>query len=242
MLGLYHILMQKESADPKLQELKRHIYNNIYMDNGSFSTDEAESIEHACQQCIDVFGEHKFELQQFATNVQPVQDSLDVLQEAVTPDIVKLFGMNWCRSADSLSPYKINLDTEANTKRRVLSTLNAVYDVFGIYIPLLLRAKLFMQRLQEDKNLKWDVALPEEMLLEWRKIAKQANDAPAIELNRCIGSRDSKYALIALTDSSQDAYGVIIYAKEIETGKVSFLTAKNRILNRENKKKDNAGA
>ena len=69
--------------------------------------------------------------------------------------------MNWSRDKDTLSPYKIALNTEAKSKRQILATLHSVYDIFNFYGPILLRAKIFMQKLQEDHSLKWDTTLPD---------------------------------------------------------------------------------
>ena len=175
MLALYHILVQKEDPDRDTQKLKNLIYNNMYMDNGSFGTGDIDSIVPKCEKIIKIFGDHKFELQQFATNVQNVQDTLDNFQGISTPNNVKLLGMNWSRDKDTLSPYKIALNTEAKSKRQILATLHSVYDIFNFYGPILLRAKIFMQKLQEDHSLKWDTTLPDNTLKEWRNIAKQAN-------------------------------------------------------------------
>ena len=86
------------------------VYNSIYMDNGSFSSDSEDQIGDSCEKLIEIFGEYKFELQQFATNVKDLQCELDAKQESVTPSTVKVLGMYWNRETDTLSPYKINLD------------------------------------------------------------------------------------------------------------------------------------
>ena len=139
--------------------------------------------------------------------------------------------MQWNREFDILSPFPINLDPNCQTKRQILSTLNAVYDLLNVYGPILNRAKIFLHWLQCDKSVDWDSKLQPDLVKEWSLICRQANDTPAIAVDRFIGSRSGRYNLVAFSDASSVSYGVVIYIVDIETAKVSFLQAKNRIVN-----------
>ena len=89
----------------------------------------------------------------------------------------------------------------------------------------MLRAKLYMQRLQTNKNLNWDTQLPEPLLKEWCLIVKQINMCPALEVNRCVGNRDSSYYLITCSDASNVACGSVIYLLDTKTNQCSFVAA-----------------
>lgn len=230
MLGLYIILISDQTHDEKVNDLKKSIYNTIYMDNGSYSCNGIEHLKNVYSQLESIFSPYGFQLQQFCTNLYDLQKTIDVKTETVTPDDVKLFGMIWNRQTDSLIPNKIQLDDNANTKRDILRTINAVYDVYNLYAPLLLRARIFLQALQANKSLEWDTLLPADLSAEWLRIVKQANNAPAIPLRRAVGSRNSRYKLIAFTDASKDAYAVVIYIKDLSNKTVSFLRAKYRLV------------
>ena len=141
---------------------------------------------------------------------------------------------------DEISPPKLTLDESCNTKRKILASLNAVYDIFHIYAPLILRAKLFMQRLQLDADIQWDTELPEALQREWTNISRQANSTPPIRLPRCVGSKDSKFDLICCTDSSAEALGCVTYIKDNNSNAVSFLMARNKVLSVDLKKKNYA--
>ena len=138
--------------------------------------------------------------------------------------------MQWNRIKDTLNPFPINFDINACTKRKILSSLNSVYDLFNVYGPMINRAKLFLQRLQMDKSLEWDTVLPVELQKEWVKISKQANSTPIIELDRCFGSRSSTYSLVAFSDASSAIYGVVVYIIDNDTKHISFLCAKNKVV------------
>ena len=231
MLGLYKILILDQSGEEKLDNMKKAIYNGIYMDNGSYSCNKEEDLMEAFQMLDGIFGPHKLALQQFGTNSVELQRVVDERFEETTPSSVKFFGMMWNRTEDTLSPQKINLQLKAMTKRTILSTLNSIYDIYNVYAPILLRAKLFMQILQTRTDLGWDTVIPDELQEEWKRIVNQANASPIIQLPRCVGARGSKYSLVAFTDASKDAYGVVVYIKDMYSGVVSYLTAKNRIVN-----------
>jgi len=231
MLALYRILMQDNTGESKLDSLKKKLYNTIYMDNGSYSCNSEEELKEAIPLITKIFEEYKMELQQFYTNSPNVQSVIDAGIDTETPSDVKFFGMNWDRENDVLSVSKINFDCEANTKRLILRNINSVYDVYNMYAPVLLRAKVFMQKLQLTKNRGWDDILPVEEQHEWRLIAKQANACPPAEMPRFIGERSGQFELVAFTDASKDAYGVVIYIRDTLNNKVSYLAAKNKLIN-----------
>ena len=84
--------------------------------------------------------------------------------------------------------------------------------------------------MQSDKNLEWDTKLNPSLMKEWTNICKLANASKPIEMDRFVGNQDSSYSLVAFTDSSHNIYGTVIYIIDNETGKVSYLLAKNRLL------------
>ena len=237
MLGLYKILMLEKSGDQKLDEMKRSIYNTIYMDNGSFSCNTEQEIIEAYAMLGKIFPPHKLNLQQHCTNVISCQKTIDGDQGSDTPASVKLFGMLWSRTDDTLTPHKLNLDKTSSTKRQILSSINSIYDIYNVYAPVLLRSKLFLQKILTDNSLKWDTPLPSPLQNEWNNIVRQANNTPQIYIPRCVGERSSTYSLIAFTDASSEAYGTVIYIKDLVTNRVSFLMAKNRLVSTTKSKK-----
>ena len=210
MYALHKILMQDiENDDEDMILFKRSVYNLIYMDNGAYSCNDEQSLAKAYELLKEVFEPYKFYLQQYCTNSEGLQSQIDQNLEENTPEEVKLFGMLWNRSEDVLKPLPIALNMQANTKRMVLSTINAVYDVFHIYAPVLNRARLFLQTLQANKDVGWDTILPDPVLKEWQCIVKQTRFIPSFELKRMVGNRSDSYQLIAFSDASQSIYELI---------------------------------
>ncbi|XP_068215919.1 uncharacterized protein [Palaemon carinicauda] len=238
MLALFKILiLDVESDNEEMVNLKKSLYNTIYMDNGSYSCNSAKALYEAYYCLPNIFGPYKFELQQFVTNDAELQEMIDRDYDSETPKEVKLLGMVWDREADSLGPGKIFLDTQASTKRSILSTLNSIYDIFNIYGPILNRARLFLKKLQEDKTITWDSPLSETLKREWTLIGKQVNSTPKVVIPRFLGRRDGSYKLVAFSDASKDIYGTVVYIVNVFNGNTSFLTAKSRVVNKQLEKK-----
>ena len=231
MLALFKMLVQDSSDDLiELRNLKLMIYNLIYMDNGGYSCNDSEQLFEAYDKLSAVFLDYQMELQQFYTNDVDLQSSIDKKLNLETSNEVKLLGLNWHRQRDVVFTCPINLDSNCDTKRRVLQSIAAQYDLFGFSCPLLNRARLFLHRLQCKKDLDWDSDLSSETVHEWKIICKQANASNVPEINRCVGDRNSLYRLVACVDASKEIYGVVVYIQDINTGQLSFIMSKNRLV------------
>ncbi|XP_068229545.1 uncharacterized protein [Palaemon carinicauda] len=232
MVALFKILiLGVESDNEEMVNLKKLLYNTIYMDNGSYPCNSDKALYEAYYCLPNIFGPYKFELQQFVTNDGELQEMIDRDYE------VKLLGMVCDGEAETLGPGKIFLDTQASTKRSILSTLNSIYDIFNIHGPILNRARLFLKKLQEDKTITWDSPLSETLKREWTLIGKQVISTPKVVIPRFLGRRDGTYKLVAFSDASKDIYGTVVYIVNVFNGNISFLTAKSRVVNKQLEKK-----
>ena len=229
MLGLFKILILDVDDDNRdMIELKRLLYQLTYMDNCAIVGDDSDYLDWAFNKLNDIFKPYCFELQKFCTN--DVQLKSKINDETKTSN---LLGLQWNTEGDFLLTKPINLNINSTTKREVLSTIAAHFDLFNFNLPLLNRSRLYLHELQSDKNLSWDEVLSSERIKTWKKIAKQANSAPTLEIKRCVGSRSDVYDLIAYSDSSQVIFGCVIYLYNICTKELSFVLSKNRIVNKQ---------
>ncbi len=234
MLSLFYILIIETNGNSdKVKNFKKLVYSLMYMDNGAYTSNDEMELKSSHKLLIDIFNQYQFSLQQFSTNSTKLQDYIDESVEERTSDKIKLFGLLWDRCADTLSTKKLNLDSNANTKRFILATLAKNFDPFNYNGPLLNRARTFMHDLQCEKTLDWNTELSKEQLKEWKNISKQLNSSPEIHLKRFIGKRNATYRLISFTDSSKTIYGTVIFIQDVDSLNVSFLLAKNRFVNRQ---------
>ena len=229
MISLYYILIVDTTLDSvKIKLLKRNLWNLIYMDNGAVISSDADYLQLAHTQLPLIFGKFKFQIQQCVTNCKNLQNLIS--ESPQTESIVKLFGMQWHTVTDEVCMEQIKLDKFANTKRTVLQSIASNFDLVGLALPILNRARLFMQRLQCKKDLGWDDELSNSLKNEWINISNQANNAKPVAMSMFVGDKSDSYDLISFTDSSQEAYGCVLYIVNKSKNFLSFLSAKNRLV------------
>lgn len=238
MLALYKILiLDTDHDDDDLKQLKKQIYGLIYVDNGSISSNSLSDIKDKYSKLDSIFNPYQFKLQQFVTNNVELQNLIDKKENVKTEEETKLFGVKWNRISDKLATKPIKLNEKAINKRQILRSIAENFDPEGYNLPVLNRARLFMHNLQLKSELGWDSAIEKSLQHEWRKICNQANGGKSLELPRYIGSMEHTYDLIAFTDSSKHLYGTIIYLYNRDENTVSFIRAKNRVINKQLKSK-----
>ena len=231
ILALFKILVLDSKSDNcKLYNLKKLIYQLTYMDNCAVSSEDCNYISWAYELLNSIFDPYKFEVQQFLTNEPNLSSKINSDDNET---VKKLLGINWDQVNDTIFTDKLYLDSNSNTKRKILSTFASNFDIFSFNGPLLNRARLFLHSLQCDQNLEWDQLLSDELLHEWQKIAKQVNQSPPILIKRNVGNRKDTYRLIAFSDSSKLLYGCVIYILNLNTNILSFLMSKSKVINKQ---------
>ena len=238
MLALYKILMiDTEQDNNEIKMLKKQIFHLIYVDNGALISNTVSELKNNYSKLNQIFNPYKFELQQYVTNSTELQSDIDKKEGTETEIETKLLGIKWNRVTDKLSTKPIKLNDKGNTKRQILKSIAENFDPEGYNLPILNRARLFMHRLQLVNNLDWDSVLGKDLQQEWKRICTQANGGKSLEIPRYIGKMEHEYYLLGFTDSSKDLYGVILYLYNKNENTVSFVRAKNRVINKQLKQK-----
>lgn len=166
-----------------------------------------------------------------------LQSHIDQQEKTCTDVESKLFGVRWNRFKDCLATKPIKLNDKGNTKRQILKSIAENFDPEGYNLPVLNRARLFMHRLQLMTTLGWDTVINSELCKEWVRICNQANGGKSLEVPRYIGEMHHAFDLIGFTDSSKDLYGTTIYLYNKTENTISFVRAKNRMINKQLKLK-----
>ena len=227
MLTLFHFLVYSVPSDDELKDLKRQIYDLLYVDNGALTSEGP--LFNMFSKLPEIFRQNGFELQEFASNDKDLKKRAPKFFEDSEPDS-KLLGMLWNTEKDVISPKKFELNESACTKRSILSSIASNFDLLNIGGPILNRARIFMHDLQCETELSWDTEISYKLHKNWKLICKQVNSTPSIEIPRYVGSRDSEFNLIACVDASRYFFGAVLYLFEVETSKISFLFSRNRMI------------
>ncbi|XP_071481170.1 uncharacterized protein [Diadema antillarum] len=149
----------------------------------------------------------------------------------------KVLGVVWENDSDTFS-YKVKLNEDAiqaikMTKRSILSQVARIFDPIGFATPIVIRAKIGLQRLWEE-GLNWDDELPEESQTEWRKLFREMEKLTNVRFQRCLTPTNArgKPTLCIFCDASMEAFGACAYLRwEVDEARyeVRFVTAKSRV-------------
>ena len=178
-----------------------------------------------------IFAPYCFDVQQISTNELTLQGEISADLKESSAESVKLLGLLWNKKDDILCTRPIDLDRNANTSRKVLTSIASQFDIDGFNMPILNRICIFMHLLQCDRTIGWDDVLSPELQRSWKNICAQAKSCPPIEVLRFVGPRDGTYKLLVFSDTSHDLYGSVIYLYHNESQRLSFVCAKNHIVN-----------
>ncbi|XP_068987944.1 uncharacterized protein [Bombus flavifrons] len=160
---------------------------------------------------------------------QDINDKL-LLGESQT---FKTLGVIWNSFDDSiLYSVKINPTASRVTKRTISSEIAKIYDPLGLLAPVIVRAKMLLQRLWTLK-IDWDESLPADLHTEWNKFYTQLPLLNNVRFPRkTIIKAAAEIELHGFCDASERAYGACIYLRTITPdGHVwtRLLTAKSKV-------------
>lgn len=148
-------------------------------------------------------------------------------------DTIKVLGIAWNKTTDRFE-YTFNLPDvdEPISKRKVLSDIARLYDPMGWVAPVLITAKIFMQKLWKS-GLNWDDNLTPDLLNQWIQFREELNNIKRINLPRWLSmKRDNPIELHVFADASQAAYAAVVYLKstdEMGITHVNIVTAKTKV-------------
>lgn len=231
-----------------LAESERHSYplahdaikDETYVDDVTTGHDTIDGAIELMSQLIHMLRSGGFELRKWASN------SNEILQHIPTAyreqnttclfnsdESIKALGLGWSTTKDSFSFNVTFPISEVFTKRTVSSTIGRLFDPLGWLNPLVTKAKMFLNKLWQEK-LDWDVNLSDELKVEWREIIDQLKFINQIEVPRWLHttSQTKHNELHVFCDSSQKAYAAAIYLRTIDSGNdihVNLLTAKSKL-------------
>ncbi|XP_065191900.1 uncharacterized protein LOC135822992 [Sycon ciliatum] len=190
------------------------ISDNIYVDNIILGMDLESAAIAAYTAAKDIFKSASMNLREFTTNSDAVRSAIPE-QDRVTSRYVKVLGLKWDTENDTVSiPGCTKLTkTECSiTKRAVLHAVSAVYDPLGLVTPVLLPARIFLQRLW-GLSVTWDDALPPDVQEEWLGLVQQMDGLSDMAIPRYHRYHDGDMQLHIFTDASQHAYAAAAYLR-----------------------------
>ncbi|GBN32404.1 hypothetical protein AVEN_142786-1, partial [Araneus ventricosus] len=207
------------------------------MDDGITGTNDVKTAQILQTQLIDMFAKGGMNLHKWTSNSLELLNSFPSSnQERAFPidaHVSKTLGMNWLH-LDDYFIFKVDCKHVPNpTKRNVLSVISRLYDPLGLLGPVICKMKIFLQKLWLEK-LSFDDPLPQPIAVEWNHLVSSLKAIELIKIPRWILVDSSqKLVLHCFSDSSQAAYGAVIYLQCVrpdDTSTTKLVASKSRVF------------
>lgn len=209
----YGIITDESRAEAARDSILRDFYVDDYLTSVS-SSERAVELAHDVNA---ILLQGHFPLRKWQSN--DVQTLAHISDDHPVPDDIELksqettvLGLHWDPVRDQLF-YGLRLEdsSPSATKRQVLSDTARLYDPTGMLGPVIIKAKIFIQKLWKEK-LAWDTPLPPELLEEWLTFRNGLKRLEALRIPRWFGFRpDFRPKLHGFCDASGKAYAAAIY-------------------------------
>ena len=154
----------------------------------------------------------------------------DLADSDSTNNYFSLLGVCYNPSEDHFS-FKIKLDEfeKPITKRMVVSSISKLFDPLGWLAPVIVIAKILIQKLWLA-GLKWEDVLPDDLkFLDWYSSLPILNE---IKVPRWLGyTPNDKYDIFGFADASLKAYAACVYLKVTVNGNstIRLLQGKSKV-------------
>lgn len=212
----------------------------IDFDDCIFGAGDRGSATKIRKQLVALLAREGFRLRKWASNCPHLLEELDprdhglACSKDLRPDeSLQVLGISWHPGRD-IFHFRISLSQESGkTKRELLSTIAKFYDPLGWVTPVLVTAKMLLQRLWSLKC-DWDDEVPAPVMAEWSLLHAGLPALERLSIPRWTGfntARD-RCELHAFADASTQAYAAAIYLRAVPSSgssTVKLLIAKSKI-------------
>ena len=232
---LLQIAIENEVTAP---EPSTRIKRDFYVDDLLTGFDNVEDAIDISKQVKSMLERYGFHLRKWKSNARELSEAMESTKsddgQAITPlatgGTTKTLGLFWTHYDDILS-YKIKLqDSCKASKRIILSAIGQIFDPLGLLSPVIITAKIILQKLWEAK-VSWDESVPQALHTEWLKFKCSLADVENIKIPRkVLGEGQETIQIHGFADASERAYGCCIYLKH-GTNRVTvrLLCAKSKV-------------
>ncbi|KAL7725098.1 hypothetical protein ACLKA6_018807 [Drosophila palustris] len=133
--------------------------NDFYVDDCLTGADSAQEAIHIREELVKILRPNRFNLRKWCSNNDQLLHGIpkdDVASDVKFEDSldsyrIKTLGLIWMPKKDQLCGRAQSSTALKITKRVVCSDLAQIFDFLGLFAPVVVKAKIFMQRLWEDK-------------------------------------------------------------------------------------------
>ncbi|XP_038117973.1 uncharacterized protein LOC6051048 [Culex quinquefasciatus] len=208
------------------------------------------------EELVDLLDTVGFTLRKWTSNSSEIletippelRDERNILELDSSSSFVKTLGLIWEPSTDSFRFKAPKWKSESPiTKKVVLSDTASIFDPVGLIGPVVVQAKIFIQKLWQEKY-GWDQTLAEDHRNYWLEYRRNLMALDTLRIPRWIGLGGclASVQFHGFCDASQQAYGACLYLRAVQVDgliTLHLITSKSRVapledLARKKKKRD----
>ncbi|KAG1674491.1 Zinc finger SWIM domain-containing protein 3 [Nymphon striatum] len=135
-------------------------------------------------------------------------------------EIISELGILWNSKSDEIYLKTNNISVSKYlTKREIIRKTCSFYDPLGLFSPVHIKAKIFMQMLWK-KGFQWDEILPQDIIDEWKTIEYKLIEVPEIKNNRI--SPSITFNSRCFTDNEETLLAIAFQTEEMRNTFAAF--------------------
>lgn len=220
------------------------VKNSFYMDDLMTGHDDLTELQTTCNEINTLLKAGGFQMQKWSSNSEHLLEALQHDTKSSEPvkdkkeikldKVIKILGLTWDRKDDTFQ-VSVNLpeNRRPTTKRTILSEVASLFDPFGWLSPVVITAKIMIQKLWLC-SLGWDDELPPELVEEWESYRDELHELNTVEIPRWIKttSRSRDIQLHGFSDASSLALAAVVYVRVVDEDEevhVTLLASKTRV-------------
>ena len=204
------------------------VVDSFYVDDGLTGADSISEARELQTQLHELFSMGGFVLRKWKSS--DPKTLIDVpshlLDQQPTQEIVyidtftKILGVEWDSVSDTFRPMIPSYSPEEElTKRTLVSHIARLFDVLGWCSPAIIKPKILLQRLWEEK-LGWDELVSQDIRKVWEKWRGELPILRDHLIPRCYYNKEADTVnaeLHGFCDASESAYAGVVYLKLLDS-------------------------
>ena len=219
------------------------VMESFYVDDGLTGADTPEEAVKLHEELQEMFGRAGLLLRKWNSNDPQVlhhipselRDSHLVHQIPDSNEYTKTLGVEWNTRLDH---FRLAVtqppSSDVATKRTIVSDIAKTYDVLGWFSPTIVKVKILLQRLWEQK-VDWDDPVPESIHEVWSQWRDELQLLADHRIPRCYYPTETKLCSMQLhgfSDASELAYAGVVYLRIEDTCggvHIALVTSKTKV-------------
>jgi len=212
----------------------------MYVDDFIFGADDKVLARQTRDQIVSLLQRGGFVLRKWASNLSELLDGIEASDHGLAQSLdlredesLKILGLTW-KPDRNIFQFAVTLSgPPSNTKRKVLSDIAKFFDPLGWATPVIIRAKILMQRLWIVKC-DWDEVVPPRLFEVWQHYHAHLQKLEEVTIPRWtqLGHHVLHRELHGFSDASTKAYAAAVYLRVVTVDgmvSVNFLAAKSKV-------------